>query len=302
MKHGRTRFIAIFLALPLLLFGVFVLYPYAQGVVMSFTDWSGYSGEKEFIGFANYVELVGDARFWSALSHNAIYLVVLPPLTLGLALFFAVLTSIGGGRGGRVGPIAGSGIYRAIFFFPNILPIVMALVLWQFVFNPRIGLLNGVLEAVGLGHLAQSWLGDPNTAPWAILGVLIWGQVGFYYVLFSASIQGIPREYFEAAQLDGIGRIRMFWSITLPMMLQTIQVAWIYIGMFALDMFVTVAVLTPGGGPSGSTEVIATYMQRLAFSSGRFGYSATIGVVLTVLTLVFAFITFRLTRRERLEY
>lgn len=302
MKHGRTRFITLFLAAPLALYGVFVLYPYVQGVIISFTDWSGYSRDREFIGFANYIELAGDDRFWAALSHNVMFLLVLPPVTLGIALVFAALTSVAGGKGGRVGPIAGSGWYRAIYFFPNILPIVMSLVLWQFVFNPRIGLLNGFLEAVGLGAWAHAWLGDPNTAPWAVLSVLVWGQIGFYYVLFSASIQGIPREYFEAAQLDGVGRFRMFFTITLPMMLQTVQVAWIYIGMFALDMFVTVAILTPDGGPSGSTDVIATYMQRLAFSGGRFGYSATIGVVLTVLTLLFAFITFRVTRRERVEY
>lgn len=302
MKHGRTAFITLFLTLPLALYGVFVLYPYIQGVVVSFTDWSGYSQEREFIGFDNYVELIGDERFWSALSHNVLFLVVLPPVTLGLALVFAALTSIAGGKGGRVGPIAGSSWYRAIFFFPNILPVVMSLVLWQFIFNPRIGLLNGFLSAVGLEEWSQSWLGDPATAPWSILGVLVWGQVGFYYILFSAAMQGIPKDYFEAAQLDGVGRFRMFWSITLPMMLQTIQVAWVYIGMFALDMFVTVAVLTPDGGPSGSTDVIATYMQRLAFGAGRFGYSATIGVVLTLLTLLFAFITFRVTRRERVEY
>lgn len=302
MKYGRNRFITLFLLAPLALYAVFVLYPYVQGVVISFTDWSGYSQERDFIGFGNYVELAGDGKFWAALGHNALFLIVLPPVTLGIAIVFAALTSISGGKGGRVGPIAGSGWYRAIYFFPNILPIVMGLVLWQFVFNPRIGLLNGLLEAVGLGEWAQAWLGDPNTAPWAILGVLVWGQVGFYYVLFSAAMQGIPRDYFEAAQLDGVGRVRMFWTITLPMMLQTVQVAWVYIGMLALDMFVTVAILTPNGGPSGSTEVISTYMQRLAFGAGRFGYSATIGVVLTLLTLLFAFITFRVTRREHVEY
>lgn len=302
MTQGRTRFVTLFLSLPLLLFGVFVLYPYAQGVVISFTDWSGYSRDREFIGFDNYVELMGDERFWSALAHNAFFLVVMPPVTLGIAMVLAALTSVAGGRGGRVGPVTGSKWYSAVFFFPNILPIVMSLVLWQFIFNPRIGLLNGLLEVVGLDGWARAWLGDPGTASWAILGVLAWGQIGFYYVLFSAAIQGIPRDYFEAAQLDGVGRVRMFRSITLPMMLQTVQVAWIYIGMFALDMFVTVAVLTPDGGPSGSTEVIATYMQRLAFAGGRFGYAATIGVVLTLITLLFALLTFRVTRRERLEY
>lgn len=302
MRHGRTRFIVVFLAFPLALYSLFVLYPYVQGVVVSFTDWSGYTQEKNFIGFDNYVELVGDGRFWSALSHNAIYLAVLPPVTLGIAMFFAALTSVAGGRNGRVGAIAGSAWYRAVFFFPNILPIVMSLVLWQFIFNPRAGLLNALLDSVGLDGFSQTWLGDPGTARWAILSVLVWGQVGFYYVLFSAAIQGIPREYLEAAQLDGVGRIRMLWTVTVPMVFETVQVAWIYIGMFALDMFVTVAILTPDGGPSGSTEVVATYMQRLAFSAGRFGYGATIGVVLTVLTLAFAFLALRLSRRERVEY
>lgn len=302
MKHGRTRFLTIFLAVPLLLYAVFVLYPYVQGVVVSFYDWSGFSQDREFVGFENYIELATDSEFWGALLHNGIYLLVLPPVTLGIAFFFAAVTNIAGGRNGRVGPIAGSKFYSAIYFFPNILPLVMSLVLWQFIFNPRIGLLNSGLEAIGLDGWTRAWLGDPGTARWAILSVLVWGGMGFYYILFSAAMGGIPREYFEAAQLDGAGRFRMFRTVTLPMVRDTVQVAWIYIGMFALDMFATVAILTPEGGPKGTTEVVATYMERVAFEQGRFGYGATIGVAICVLTLIFAFLTFRFTRSERIEH
>ncbi|MFV0373379.1 carbohydrate ABC transporter permease [Microbacterium sp.] len=302
MARGRTRFLVAFLALPLLLYGTFVLYPAARGVVVSFTDWSGYSHESAFIGFDNYVELVGDERFWAALVHNLVYFVVLPPVTLGIALFFAVVTHIAGGRRGRIGPVAGSRFYSVVFFLPNILPLIMSLILWQFIFNPRIGLLNAVLEAMGLEGWVRTWLGDPDTARWAIFSVLVWGTMGFFYVFFSAAISGIPRDYLEAGQLDGAGRFRLSFSVTLPMMRESLQVAWVYVGIFALDVFATVALLTPNGGPDGSTDVTATYMQRVAFAEGRFGYGATIGVALAVITLAFAFLAFRLGRRERIEY
>ncbi|QAY64595.1 sugar ABC transporter permease [Xylanimonas allomyrinae] len=302
MRHARTRFVALFLAPALALYGVFVLYPYAQGVVVSFTDWGGYGGERRFVGLANYAELLRDERFWAALGHNAVFLAVLPPVTLGIAVLLAALTAVAGGPGGRLGPVAGAGLYRAVFVMPHVLPLVMSLVLWQFVLTPRIGLLNGLLERAGLGGWAHAWLGEPGTARWAVLAVLVWGQVGFAYLLLLAAFGAVPAECLEAAQLDGAGRVRVVRSILLPMTVRTVRAVGVFLGMLALDMFVAVAILTPDGGPSGSTEVVATYMQRLAFSAGRFGYSATIGVALTVLTLAFALVTFRVTRRERVEY
>lgn len=302
MRHGQTRFIVGFLALPLLLYVVFVISPYLQAVQISFTDWTGYTSERNFIGFDNYIALFQDQIFLGALGNNLIFLLIMPPVVVGLALFLATITSIAGGKQGRVGPIQGSKFYQIVFFFPQILPVVMVAILFQFAFNPRIGIVNGFLSETGLGHLTRSWLGDPGTALWAVMSVMIWAGVGFYVVLFTAAIQAIPKDYFEAAQLDGAGRFRTFFHVTLPMLRETVQTGWVFVGMGALDMFTLVAVLTPDGGPSGSTEVISTYMQRVAFLEGRFGYGAAIGVALCLITLLFALATFRLTRRERLEY
>ncbi|NDL56830.1 carbohydrate ABC transporter permease [Phytoactinopolyspora mesophila] len=301
MHTGKYRLIGTFLAAPLLFYAVFVLWPYLQAFRVSMTDWGGLSAERNFVGLDNFVRLLSDPVWWRALSHNMIFLIVWPLIVMTLALFFASILNISGGSRG-IGGIRGAGFYRIVYFFPHILPAVMAAVLWQFVFNPRMGILNGTLDAVGLGALQRSWLGNPDTALWAIMGVVVWGAVGFYVVLFSAAMSAIPHEYFEAAQLDGAGAFRTFWKVTLPMMWGTVQVAYVYLGMAALDLFAIAAVLTPRGGPDGSTEVVATYLYRTAFERGEFGYASAIGVALCLITVVFAAVAFRLSRRERIEY
>ncbi|GAB2455895.1 carbohydrate ABC transporter permease [Xylanimonas ulmi] len=301
MRVGQGRFVALFLAPALALYGLFALVPYAQGAAASLTAWGGYSGRRRFVGLDNYARLVGDERFWSALGHNAVVLAVLPPVTVGLAVALAALTTVAGGRSGRVGPIRGAGAYRAVFLLPNVLPLVMGLVLWHFALHPRVGLLNGLLDAVGLEGWSRAWLGDPATARWAVLGVLVWGQVGFAATLLAAALDGLPRECLEAATLDGAGRWRTLRFVALPMTARTVRVVWVYLATLALDLFVVVAVLTPDGGPSGSTEVMATYLQRLAFGAGRFGDAAAIGVVLTLLSLLVAAAALLLARRERAE-
>jgi N-acetylglucosamine transport system permease protein len=302
MRQGQIRFIIGFLALPMMLYAVFCLGPYLQGFQISLTDWRGYSADYSYVGFDNYIRLAQDSRWWGALAHNAIILIIMPVAVLVLALIFAFMINVGGQRIGAVTGVRGSTFYSILYFFPHILPSVMILLLWQFVFNPRIGLLNGTLEALGLDRLTRAWLGDPDTALWAVLGVMVWGAVGFFVVLFTAAMQSIPKDFYEAAYLDGASRLRIFRNVTFPLIFENVKVGYVYLGMGALDMFAAVAILTPGGGPDGSTEVIATYLYHTAFASGQFGYASAMGVAMAMITLLFAALSFRLSRRERLEF
>ncbi|MFC7615870.1 carbohydrate ABC transporter permease [Actinokineospora soli] len=174
-------------------------------------------------------------------------------------------------------------------------------VLFQAVYRPDSGgILNGLLESVGLGTVG--WLTDPDLALWSILAVMVWQAVGFYVVLFSAGMAAIPKEIHEAAALDGAGRARMFFSVTLPLLWDSLQAAWVYLGIAAFDGFALVAVLSVDrGGPDGATTVLPLEIWRTAFTFSKFGYAAAMGVALFFLTLTFAVLALRVTRRERID-
>ncbi len=303
MRYGKYRFIASFLAVPLVLYVVFVVSPYLQAIYISMTDWRGFSADRNFVGLANYVELLGDGRFWRAMWHNLLLLIVVPVFTLGIALFLATMTTVAGRRGmiGR-GGVRGSRFYQVVFVFPHVVPIVIAGVLFGFFYNPEAGLLNGLLRLVGFDWLTRSWLGDTALALPSVMAVLIWIYVGFYFVVFSAAMKSLPTEVFEAAVLDGAGRIRTFVSITLPMMTDSIKTSYIYLGILMLDGFALLQVMLPDGGPGGSTEVVAQYLYRAAFTDGRFGYASAIGVALCLVTLALAIVVLRMGRRDRVEF
>jgi N-acetylglucosamine transport system permease protein len=301
MSYGKYRFVASFLALPLLLYVVFVVSPYVQAFTISLTDWRGFSGEQTFVGLGNYVELLHDPRLWRAMAHNAALLVVVPAVTIGIALFLA-MTTVGGRRGALARGVRGSRVYQVLYFFPYIVPVVIAGVLFGFVYNPEAGLLNGFLRLVGFDWLTRAWLGDTTFALPAVMAVIIWAGVGFYYVLFSAAMKAVPNEIYEAAVLDGAGLARTFRHITLPMIRDSVQVSAIHLGIVVLDAFALLQVMLPDGGPDNSTEVVAQYLYRSAFNEGRFGYASAIGVLLCFVTLLLAVAVLRLTRRERIEY
>jgi N-acetylglucosamine transport system permease protein len=243
--RGRRLFIATFLVPPLLLYGIFVVSPYAQAFQIAATDWGGLTPEFEFVGLSNFRRLLGDGHFWNALRHNALLLVLLPVVTILLGLFFASMISVGG-RHDRVGVhgVRGAGIYRIVYFFPQVLSVAIIGVLWKEMYAPNSGIINGALRAVGLDALAQPWLGDPRFAFWCVALVLLWSNVGFYVVLFSAGMQSIPRDIYEAALLDGANRATTLFRVTVPLLWDTIQVAWVYLAILAIDGFAVVQIIT----------------------------------------------------------
>ncbi|MCK2239094.1 MULTISPECIES: carbohydrate ABC transporter permease [unclassified Crossiella] len=300
MRRRGLGFVACALLPALLLHVVFVLSPYAQAFYLSLTDWNGVAGQARFVGLDNFVQLGSDPLFLAAVRNNLVLLLTLPLGTIALGLFLATALKFGS-RGGRSG-VRGARFYSIVFFFPQLLSVAIVAVLWGFAYNPNSGLINGGLRALGLDGLARSWLAEPGLALFAVLAVLIWSGVGFYLVLFSAAMDAIPREFYEAALLDGAGQWTTFRRITLPLLWDNVQVAFVYLGMAALDGFALVQIMTVGpGGPDGATEVIGLSLYRNAFSFSRFGYAAAMGVALFFGTLVFAVLALRAGRRERVE-
>ncbi|MET8996007.1 sugar ABC transporter permease [Amycolatopsis sp. NPDC004169] len=297
-RQGRRGFVFAFLAAPVLLYTVYVVSPYLQAFRIAVTDWHGVSTEPRFVGLANFARLLGDETFWTALAHNGVLLVVVPVVTIAIGLLFAhLLTS-----GGRGSGVAGSRFYRVVLFLPQVLAVAVVAVLFQSVLKPgRGGLVNGPLTALGLTPVG--FLTDPRLALWTVAGVLVWQSTGFYVVLFSAAMASIPPELYEAARLDGASGPRLFFRVTLPLIWDSIQVAWVYLGIAAFDAFTLVWVLTADhGGPDRATIVLATEVYRNAFVYSKFGYASALGVALFFLTTTFAVLVLRFTRREDTEY
>ncbi|WP_371655256.1 MULTISPECIES: carbohydrate ABC transporter permease [unclassified Streptomyces] len=307
MQHGKYRFIVGFLALPLALYSLFVIWPFIQSIYYSFTDWTGLSPDFKMVGFDNYKRMFDDDIFWKSLQHSLLFVLLLPLVTLGLALFFAFMLNVGGRRrkGAAITGVRGSGFYKIAYFFPQVLSIAIVALLFQFAYNPNNGVINSALKGVGLGSVQPNWLGDPDLALYCVMAVLVWSTVGFFVVLFSAGMASIPRDFYEAALLDGASRFTTFFRITLPLLWDTVQSGWVYMGILALgaEAFASVQIMTVGpGGPDYSTTVLPLYVYQSAFRDGQAGYATTIGVALLVVTLLFAAVVMRLGRRERLEF
>jgi N-acetylglucosamine transport system permease protein len=298
MHYQKYRLIIPFLLPAILLYGVFVVWPYAQAIYVSLTSWRGVSGSKPFVGLDNYQRLWQDERFHEALTRNGQLLVVLPLVTIAIALTFAALFTQGSQQ------IRGAGFYRIVFFFPQIIPAVIVGILWSYIYTPNIGLLNGILRAIGLGNISTSWLTDPKTVLWAIAAVAIWSSVGFYMVICLASMQSIPTSFYEAAILDGATRWTSFRDITFPLIWETIRTSIIYLAIAALDFFILIVVVSGGSTTMGArrAEVAALYLYNQAFESSRWGYASAIGVVLLILTLLLSLGIMRATRRETYEF
>jgi N-acetylglucosamine transport system permease protein len=302
MRHGKYPFVIGFLVVPVVLYLVFVVSPYIQAFYIAMTNWRGFAAP-QWIGFDNFTRLWNDPTFWKAVRHNGIILLVLPLLTTAIALIFAYLINLGGGsRGGKMRGVWGSNFYRVVFFFPQLLAVPIIAVLFQTVYRPNAsGLINGVLIELGLEPIG--FLINPKLALASIIGVLIWQSVGFYVVLFSAGMASIPKDIYEAAELDGASHVTLFLRVTLPLLWDNVQVAWVYLGIAAFDAFAIVNVLSvDNGGPDGSTTVLAVEIYRNAFTFSRYGYASALGVALFFLTLTFAALTLRVTRRETIEY
>jgi N-acetylglucosamine transport system permease protein len=300
LTFDRVSFMIVFLILPVAIFLIFVIYPFVLAAYYSLTSWSGFSTDIPFIGFGNYVKLFQDDNFLHALVNNIVLAVVVPLVTIVIALAFASLITVAGSSHGNVRGIRGSSVYRTLSFFPYCVPAIVIGIIWGFIYDPSSGLLNGTINGLGIPLGQFAWLGDVRTALPASMFVIIWSFVGFYTVLFVAAIKGVPAETYEAVRLDGAGRFRTAVSITIPLIRDTVQTSYIYLGIAALDAFVYMTALFPNaGGPANTTLVMSQELFIEAFRKGHFGYATAMGVVLAIVTLIFAGIVFGVNRLLR---
>lgn len=300
-RRGRWPLIITFLLPGLALYTVFVLASFVQGIQVSFTNWSGYTPNFDYVGLANYRDLLTDASWWQALTHNVILLVLVPVLTLGASLFLASMLTRGGSGGLRA--TRGSGLYRVLFFLPQVIPMVIIGIIFRYLYDSRGGLVQGLLDLVGLDLLTlipNGPLGNPDTILLSVALAAVWSAVGFYMVLFLAGMGQVPGELYEAAALDGAGRVRSFFHVTLPLIWSHIRTAMVYLGIGTLDSFALVSVLAHNGTDADfGADVMSTLLYRTAFTNNsQFGYASAMGVMMMLASVLLALLTFRLTRRE----
>jgi N-acetylglucosamine transport system permease protein len=292
IRRRKLHIIIPFLFPAILLYAVFVIYPYSRSMYISLTKWRGLTPKATYVGLQNFQRLAHDEQFFGALQNNLEYLVFLPVITLIISLYLAFLLTHGHARF--------SSFYRITFFFPQVMSLVAIGVLWSFVYHPRIGILSQITEFFGSAK-SIAWLGNPDYAQAAVGAVVVWQSVGFFMVLFIAGMDSIPVSFYEAATIDGANRWHLFWKITLPLLWDTIRTALVFLAISATNMFAITQTMTEGG-PNRSTHVLSTFVYEQAFLKAKFGYATAAAMAMFALAFAISLITMIFTRREALEY
>jgi multiple sugar transport system permease protein len=285
-RRAEERLVGYAFLLPDLLgLAIFVALPILGGVWVSLHDWSGL-GEAVFIGLDNYLELLSDTLFLDSLRITVTYVVLFVPLLYVIALGLALLVNQ---------RLKLSGFFRSAYFMPVMVSLVVASVIWSFIFQERAGVLNAILGRVGLEP--QPWLGSTQLALISVVIVSLWQGVGYSMIIFLAGLQDIPGEFYDAAKVDGANAWQRFWRITLPLLKPTsvFVVITSFIGSF--QVFDPVYVLT-SGGPAGATSATVYYIYENAFEFLRIGYASALAVALFAIIFIFTMLQLRWFRHE----
>lgn len=279
--------IALMLAPALILFTAFFVYPVGYAIAYSFTNSAGF-GAAKFVGLDNYVALKDDPFFWQSVRNTLVILVVslviLIPASFGLALLLRRR-------------IKAAGALRALVFGPAIIAPILVGLIWVFILDPRVGLLNRVLDWFGIAPV--QWIGGNTLTPYAVSLVFIWSSIGFAMTIFYAGLQLLPGDVMEAAQLDGATAWQQVRYVTIPMMRETFAIVAILLITNVFKIFELVYMLT-GGGPVHRSETLVSYMYFVTFTNQRYGSGMAIAVVIFVLGGVTSLAYLMLARRRSL--
>ena len=269
--------------LPFLVVYLLVLViPLLQGIWISLHDWQLLRGPVAFLGIDNYVRmLTDDPRFWTSLVHTVQFAIVATPLVVGVGL----LQALGLNRAGR-----SASILRGIFFASYILSISVITLIWSLMYHPSSGIVAEFLRGLGLQGVA--WLSDPGLAMPAVIVTTIWWNAGFHTVVFLAGLQDIPASLYEAASIDGAGRLRSFVSITVPMLRRTFVLVIVTQAIWSFQIFGQVYLMT-GGGPNNATRVLVQYVYETGLRQQNLGYASAMATFLFGLMLVISLVQYR---------
>ena len=289
-KRERNLFILVCLLPALILFFTFMIYPTIEVFRMSLFRWGGFSNNKEFVGLDNFKILWMDENFFRTMQNTILLIVVVTIFTVVLAVVFAAILS--------TEKIRGNNLFRIIFYIPNILSIVVIAGIFAAIYDPKAGLVNAILPEAW----NRLWLGDQSIVIYSLAFALIWQAIGYYMVMYMAGMANIPASLYEAADLDGAGKIGKFFNVTLPLIWNSIRTTLTFFIISTINLsFLLVQILTDGG-PDGSTEVFLSYMFKQAYTNSSYGYGMAIGVVVFIFSFGLSGIVSHITKRDILEY
>jgi raffinose/stachyose/melibiose transport system permease protein len=289
VRRQQARYAVLFIAPGLLIYLVFMIYPLLNTVYLSFTNWDGITANKDWVGLSNYARIFGEEAALKAFVNNVIWVILgtIAPVVLGL---FEALLVWSGARG--------SILFRTIYFLPFVLPLVVVGIVWQWIYHPLFGIVNTVLDGVGLEGLSRGWLADPHTALYAVLIAAVWGQTGFCFLILHASLQNVDISTVEAAMIDGANWFQRAWNVIIPQIAPQITMVTAVTLIGGFSVFDIIYVMT-GGGPGNASQVLATYTVKTAFEQNLAGYGSALAMLMTVLSLVSAVVFVRLRERQR---
>lgn len=289
---GRGRFIVTCLAPAVILFLIFMIYPTIDVFRMSMYKWGGYTADKTFVGLQNFQTLFKSDKFYNSFQNTVLLIVLVTIVTFSLALIFAAILTRE--------KIKGQNFFRIIFYIPNILSVVVISAIFSAIYRPEVGLLNSFLNLFR-GEEIQ-WLGSSKVVMYSLVIAMIWQAIGYYMVMYMASMASVPESLYESADLEGANHVQQFFSITLPLIWTNIRTTLSFFVISTINLsFQLVKVLT-NGGPDGATEVFLSYMYKQAYTNSSYGYGMAIGVVVFLFSFGLAAMISFVTKREPLEF
>ena len=265
----------------LILFILFMVIPTINVFWMSLFKWGGLSNNKKFVGLDNFTILFKDSNFIKAFQNTIFLLVIVTVVTMILAIASAAVLTRKDTKF--------KNFFRVVFYFPNILSVVVISAIFSAILDPEKGIINASLGSLGLENLKRMWLGDQKVVIWCIAIAMIWQAVGYYMVMYMASMSSIPESLYEAAELEGASRWNQFLQITL-FIISTINLSSLF-----------VKVMT-AGGPDGSSEVFLSYMYKQAYSNSSYGYGMAIGVIIFIFSFGLSLVISKATKRDVIEF
>lgn len=290
----RSRMIAALWAAPAVIVILMLLYyPLVQNLRLSFLQWSVFSPDEKFVGLSNYRKAFNDPIFWIAVRNNLAYAAVSLVVQVGFGLALAALLD-------RFVKGKLQAFFRSIYFLPATISITVTGVLFAFVYHPGVGILNSALRFLGLENLETVWLGDQSTAIWAVIAMSQWQWTGYVAALLLVAIQRIPTELYEACTLDGAGRVREFFTITVPLTRDMVAIMSIVTISNAFLVFNEIVAMT-NGGPNNATQVLGTMIYQNAFVNDNMGYASAIATLVLVITVIIGVAQLIYTGRKRVS-